>query len=203
MQADWRDGAIPANGGEMGFVSSIKKNVILIYYPTDNMSKIMRYSWMCLLIPLFLGTSCGGKLSDEERKKLHEGMATQDIKKISEADLHEAGLAYGQSVWEEIQKVDRSLTNHTKIDSISERRHVRIYTLVPNDSTLLEIEKMLVEAYVGGGDAGTAELQPAGEDSLLFTKPVFKEKPDGSLQFNYAVGIMMSKKAVVLAMPNP
>ena len=163
----------------------------------------MNYSRMCLLIPVALAIGCGGKLSDEERKKLHEGMATQDIKKISEADLHQAGLAYGQSVWEDIQKVDRSLTNHGKLDSLGEHRNVRIYSLVPNDSTLLEIEKMLVEAYVGGGDAGTAELQPAGEDSLLFTKPVFKERPDGSLQFNYAVGIMMSKKAVVLSMPNP
>ncbi|MGC4033945.1 MAG: hypothetical protein QM754_19870 [Tepidisphaeraceae bacterium] len=130
-------------------------------------------------------------------------MSSLDIKKISEAELHAAGLAYGQSVWEDIQKIDRGLTNPSKLDSIGGQRHVRIYSLVPNDSTLLEIEKMLVEAYVGGGDAGTAELQTAGEDSLLFTKPVFKERPDGSLQFNYAVGIMMSKKAVVLSMPNP
>jgi hypothetical protein len=159
----------------------------------------MKYTWICIL----LMTACGGKLSDEERRKLHEGMSTQDIKKISEVEMHQAGLAYGQSVWDDIQKVDRTLTERSKLDSIGAERHVRIYTLVPNDSTLIEIEKMLVEAYVSGGEAGKAELQKAGDDSLLYTKPVFKERPDGSLQFNYAVGIMMSTKAVVLSMPNP
>jgi hypothetical protein len=163
----------------------------------------MKYSWICIFVPIAIGMACGGKLSDEERKKLHEGMSTMDIKKISEADLQTAGLDYGQSVWEDIQKVDRNLAVPAKLDSIGAQRHVRIYSLVPNDSTLIEIEKMLVEAYVNGGEAGQASLQKAGEDSLLYTKPVFKERPDGSLQFHYAVGIMMSTKAVVLSMPNP
>jgi hypothetical protein len=159
----------------------------------------MKYSLICIFVLM----ACGGKLSDEERKKLHEGMSTLDIKKISEADLQNAGLAYGQAVWEDIQKTDKNLTTPSKLDSIGAERHVRIYSLVPNDSTLIEIEKMLVEAYVSGGDAGQAELQKAGEDSLLYTKPVFKERPDGSLQFHYAIGIMMSTKAVVLSMPKP
>jgi hypothetical protein len=159
----------------------------------------IKYSWIGVLVLL----ACGGKLSDDERKRLHEGMATQDIKKVSEGDLQAAGLAYGQAVWEDIQKINMGLADRSKLDSIGEARHVRIYSLIPNDSTLLEIEKMLVEAYVSGGEAGKAELQKAGEDSLLFTKPVFKERPDGSLQFNYAVGVMMSTRTVVLSMPNP
>ena len=156
-----------------------------------------------LIIIAILCSACGGKLSDEQRQKLHEGMATQDIKRVSEADLQEAALVYAKSVLSDITKVDKYLNQKSKIDSISAQHHVRIYSLIPNDSTLREIEKQLVEAYITGADTGQAgdNLQKAGEDSLLYTVPIFKNRPDGSQQFTHAIGIKMSKKAVVLSLP--
>ncbi len=147
--------------------------------------------------------ACGGKLSDEQRQRLHEGMATQDIKRVSEADLQEAAMGYAKTVLVDVMKVDKYLNQKSRIDSIASHHHVRIFSLIPNDSTLREIEKQLVEAYITGADTGQAgdNLQKAGEDSLLYTAPIFKNRPDGSQQFSHAIGIKMAKKTVVLSMP--
>ena len=149
--------------------------------------------------------ACGGKLSDEQRQRLHEGMATQDIKRISDADLQLAAMTYAKSVLMDVEKVDVYLNQKSRIDSIASKRQVRIYSLIPDDSALREIEKQLVEAYISGADTGQAadNLQNAGEDSLLYTRPIFKNRPDGSQQFSHAIGIKMAKKTVVLSMPAP
>ena len=132
-------------------------------------------------------------------------MASQDIKRVSEGELQEAALTYAQSVASDIDKTDKYLNQKAKIDSIGFARQVKIYSLVPDDAALREIEKKLVEAYVTGAQDGPVgdNLQKAGEDSLLFTRPVFKDRPDGSQEFSHAIGIKMSKKTVVLSMPKP
>lgn len=156
-------------------------------------------------IMIIIGASCGGKLTDEERKKLHEGMATQDIKRVTEAELQEAALTYAKSVLTDVEKVDKYLNQKSKIDSVAKAREVKIYSLMPEDAALREIEKKLVEAYIAGADTGTAgdNLQRIGDDSLLYTRPVFKLHPDGSQQFSHAIAVRMSRKTVVLSMPQP
>ena len=156
-----------------------------------------------ILIVIIICGGCGGKLSDDQRKRLHEGMATQDIRRVTDAELQESALAYAQSVIRDIELVDISLTKKSQIDSLAHLYHVRIYMLNPSDKELREIEKQLVDAYVAGGGAGQANdnLQKVGMDSLLYTKPIFRETPDGALQFSHAIGIMMSKRVVVLSMP--
>ena len=158
-----------------------------------------------LVILVIVCWACGGKLSDEERQKLHEGMATQDIQRVTEADLQEAAVVYAKSVLNDVMKVDKYLNQKSKIDSIAAQRQVRIYSLIPNDSTLHEIETQLIEAYIAGTDTGHAgdNLQKAGEDSLLYTVPIFKNRPDGSQQFSHAIGIKIAKKTVVLSIPKP
>ena len=156
-----------------------------------------------VLIAILFCCACGGKLSDEQRKRLHDGMVTQDIKRVSDADLEAAALTYANSVLVDVEKVDKFLNQKSKIDSIAAARNVRIYSLIPDDAALREIEKKLVDAYIAGADAGQAvdNLQKAGEDSLLFTRPVFRDRPDGSQQFSHAIGVKMSRKTVVLSMP--
>lgn len=158
-----------------------------------------------LFVGLLLLASCGGKLSDDQRKRLHDGMSTQDIKRVSEADLQAAALLYAQSVVKDVEMADPHLKLSPKTDSIARARGIMIYAITPNDSALREIEKNLVEAYLTGADVGQVSdnLQRVGEDSLLFTRPVFKNRPDGSMEFSHAFGIKMSKKTVVLSMPHP
>lgn len=158
-----------------------------------------------LLLLLLVSVACGGKLSDEERKKLHEGMSTQDIKKVTDAELQQAAMTYGRNVMTVVEKADRYLNQKSKIDSIGSAYKVRIYPLVPSGSQMAEIEKQLVEAYISGAGTGTVgeNLQRMGEDSLLYTKPVFREHPDGSQEFTHAIGIKMAVKTVILSIPQP
>ncbi|MBY0435635.1 MAG: hypothetical protein K2U26_16160 [Cyclobacteriaceae bacterium] len=158
---------------------------------------------LCLI--LITAAACGGKLSEEERKKLHEGMATQDIRRVTDAEIQEAALALGKAVMTDVVRVDKNLNQHTRIDSLAAARHVKIYSLVPDGAALIEIEKKLVEAYIAGTDTGSSidNLQFLQDDSLLFTRPVFRFHPDGSQEFSHAIGIKMAKKDVVLSIPQP
>jgi len=56
--------------------------------------------------------------------------------------------------------------------------------------------------YCGGGyrSALAADnLQKMGNDSLLYTKPMMKERPDGSLEFTKALGLRMHKRPIILS----
>ncbi len=158
-----------------------------------------------LLLVLILLTGCGGKLSDEQRQRLKEGMSTQDIKRVTEADLEIAAMAYGRKVVTAVEAVDPSMLNQSKVDSLGKTYQVKIYPLSLSGAALQEIEKQLLDAYVSGGGINQVgdNLQKIGQDSLLFTKPVFSERPDGSLEFSHAIGIKMPVKTVILSMPKP
>lgn len=150
-------------------------------------------------------SSCGGKLSEEQRKRLQEGMSTMDIKRVSDAELHEAALRYGKEVATVTFTVDRNLMQKKKIDSLSDAYHVTIFRMMPNDSALRSIEKQLMEAYLLNANIQdlTDNVQKTGQDSLLFTRPVFRDRPDGSQEFNFAIAIRMPVKTVILRMPKP
>lgn len=158
-----------------------------------------------LVLLLFISLGCGGKLSQEEREKLHEGMATQDIRRITDAELQAAAMVFAARVMRDVEKVDKMLVQKDRIDSLGAVLGVKIYSLTPDDATLKAIEHNLIEAYIAGTDAGTAgdNLQALGSDSLLFTHPIFRLRPDGSQEFSHAVGIRMAKRTVVLSMPQP
>lgn len=129
-------------------------------------------------------------------------MSTQDIRRVTDVELQESALACGKSVIHDLEKVNFPTANKSQIDSLSQHYKVRIFAIHTADKQLSEIERQLVDAYVASaGKASDDNLQKVGTDSLLYTKPFFKEKPDGTLQFNYAIGVMISKKVVVLSMP--
>ena len=71
------------------------------------------------------------------------------------------------------------------------------------DKNLLQgVEKDLIEAYTSGAANKQVELsdniQRLGKDSVLYTKPISKNLPDGSVQFNYAIGIKIPRKELIL-----
>jgi hypothetical protein len=162
-----------------------------------NMKKLAFFLLFC--------AACGGKLTDEQRKKLHEGMATQDIKRVTPAELQEAALAYGKNVLVLIDASGLSINDTKGIDSLASVLGVRIYPLKPADKKLKGIEKDLVDAYVASAAGGefNDNLQQMENDSLLLTRPQFKSNPDGSTEFVQAIGVMMAKRTVVLSMPKP
>jgi hypothetical protein len=149
---------------------------------------------------LFL-TACGGSLSDDQRKRIKESMAEGQIRKVTDAELTEAAFAYGRLIISDLQQKDKGFSDPAAIDSIANVYGVKILLLQTGDSALMEIEKQIIEAYTSGS-AGLDlpdNIQRFGTDSLLYTKPIMKELPDGSVEFVKAIGIHLPKKRVVLS----
>jgi hypothetical protein len=150
-----------------------------------------------LLLLFVLLTACGGRLSDEQRRKLREGMELNTIRKVSDAELTEAAFALGRSVSEAIDNIP--IGDRRRIDSVEGHYHVRIRALQAGDSLLLALEKQLVEAYTSSAGQVSDDVQRLGADSLLYTKPVMKSTPDGAMEFRYALGIRLPVREVVLS----
>jgi hypothetical protein len=145
--------------------------------------------------------SCGGNLSDDQRKKLKERMKEDEIKRVTEGELMSAALDYGRSIGSVIEKRDPSMIDKHLIDSLESELNVRIMTIQPGDSMLLAIESQLIEAYTSSaGQVQIADdVQKLGPDSVLYTKPIMHERPDGTLEFTRALSIHMPVRSVVLS----
>src|ERR1043166_4654296 len=133
---------------------------------------------------LFLLSACGGSLSDEQRKKLRERMKADEIKHITEGELLAAAFDYGREIDSILEKRDPAMVNNRLIDSLESKFNVKISAIQPGDSMLLAIESKLIEAYTAGAGQPIADdVQKIGTDSILYTKPIMHERPDGSVEF--------------------
>jgi hypothetical protein len=147
--------------------------------------------------------SCGGSLSEDQKKRIRESMEEGQIRKVSDAELTEAAFSYGRLIVDDLKGTDQDLSNPSTIDSIENIYGVKIISLKTGDSALMEIEKQIIEAYTSGGSLDLPDnIQRFGTDSLLYTKPIMQEKPDGSVEFVKAIGIHLPKKRVVLSIKN-
>ncbi|MBI1770074.1 MAG: hypothetical protein HYR67_17035 [Bacteroidetes bacterium] len=157
----------------------------------------MKFIFVVLTLVLF---SCGGSLSSEQRKKMRENMESKSLKKVSDAELTEAAFVYARKITKIIE--DNKSNERKFIDSLEKVYAVQILFMQPSTSELRAVERKIIEAYTSGtGSVDLGDnLQKMGNDSLLYTKPVMKERPDGSLEFYKALGIRLHKKAVVLSM---
>lgn len=154
-----------------------------------------------IIFSLLILCSCGGSLSSEQRKKIRANMEAKSLKKISDAELTEAALNYGRSLARTIEVRDKSLTNRIFLDSLGKAFDVQIISMHPTDSFLRGVERKIIEAYTSGSDLSGVgdDLQKMGTDSLIYTKPLFIERPDGSLEFSQALGIRIPKRQVILS----
>ncbi|HPW62658.1 MAG TPA: hypothetical protein PLJ13_10195 [Cyclobacteriaceae bacterium] len=153
----------------------------------------MKYA---LSLLLFLISSCTGSLTDDQRKKIKEDMATHEIKKVTDAEVTEAAIRYGQQLAAVILREDKTLSNQPFLDSISQVYQVEIVALQESNLKLRAVERQIFEAYASG--QGSDNIQKMGPDSLLYTKPITREHPDGSTEFIKALGIRMTRKQIVL-----
>ena len=152
-----------------------------------------------VIISLLILTSCGGTLTDEQRKKARESIEEGQLKRVTDAEMTEASFAMGRSITALIEKKDRQLTNRNFLDSLENVFSVKIISMLPGDSTSRAVENQIIEAYIAG--TGKVELsdniQKLGKDSILYTKPILKDRPDGSVEFTKALGIRIAKKEIV------
>jgi hypothetical protein len=155
----------------------------------------------------FFVCACGGSLSDEQRRKIREEMELHKIRKITEAEITEAAYAKGRTL---IAIVEHSENNPHKIDSLAARSKTRIRWIVPGKSTAEGVEQQLIESYIAGAERGSLQdnleriRNAEGEtDSLLFTRPVVKNLPDGAVKVEGTWNVTMSQKHVILEMTMP
>lgn len=142
-------------------------------------------------------SSCTGTLTDEQRKKIKENMAQGEIKKVTESEITDATYTWGRKLASAIEKKDRLLTNNTFLDSLAQAEGLEIISLQENQQGLRQVEKQILEAYAS--NMGGENVQKMGTDSLLYTKPVFREHPDGSTEFLKAIAIRFTRKQIVLS----
>lgn len=124
-------------------------------------------------------------------------MTNSEIKKVTESDITEAAFAYGRKIASILEKKDKILTNQILIDSIGNAYNVEVIAIQSSNANLRGVERLLLDAYQTNTQ-GSDNIQKMGIDSLLYTKPITREHPDGSIEFIKALGIRMTKKQIIL-----
>lgn len=148
---------------------------------------------LCLLFTVLL-FSCGGGLTDEQRKKIREEMETSQIKKVSEAQITEAVLAQGR-------ELGLLLRKNQNADSLASAKKVVIHWLEPGAGSATKMEEQLIEAYLMNLTGGTLDnVQKIGTDSLLYTVPVVEKQADSSDVVKGIWSIYFSRKQIVLGL---
>ena len=159
-----------------------------------------KMAWISLLLLM----ACGGSLSEDQRKRLHEGMDNQKIMKVTDSEIVTASLDQGRDVFAALEKIK---FNESQIDSVSHQHHARIKWLVPGSSQSLEVENQMIEAYVIGAETGSTQdniqkLHRSAEsdeyDSLLYSRPIVTTMADGVVKVEGVWNIYLAKKDVIL-----
>lgn len=158
----------------------------------SSIQRIVSLTSVLLFAALFF--SCGGGLTDEQRKKIKEEMETSQIKRVSEAQITEAVLVQGRELFSMLEK-------NQNADSLAKARKVVIHWLEPGGSHATEMESQLIEAYLTDLTGGTLDnVQKIGTDSLLYTIPVVEKQADSSDVVKGIWSIYFSRKQIVLAL---
>lgn len=153
----------------------------------------------CLTVGLIILFGCGGTLTEEQRKKAKKDMADHALKKVSEAQITESAFLLGRTIAKFLER--KSVSSSIVLDSLQSKYQSRITMLSTTSKFKSETETQLLDAYVNApaNTELTDNVQRAGKDSILYTKPITKTLPDGSKRFNYAIGVTMPKRIVVLS----
>jgi superfamily II RNA helicase len=159
-----------------------------------------KMAWMGLILLM----ACGGSLSEEQRKRLHDGMDNQKILKVTDSEIVTASLDRGRAVFSDMEKENFS---PAQIDSVMRKYQVRVKWLVPGSSESLEVENQMIEAYVIGAETGSTqdniqklhrEAQSDDYDSLLYSRPVVTTQADGVINVEGVWNIYLAKKDIIL-----
>jgi hypothetical protein len=157
------------------------------------------------LLGLTLALGCGGSLSDEQRKKLREGVDNQKIVRLSDSEIVMSSLERGRSIFQSMES--RGFAPGA-IDSLENQYRIRVTLITPGSDDALEVENQLIEAYVVGAETGSLpdNIQKLGVtdnqdqyDSLVYTKPHVTPLADGSVKVEGVWNIYLAKKDVVRA----
>jgi hypothetical protein len=151
-----------------------------------------------IVVFILILSSCGGKVSDEQRKQMLEARKRQAIVKVTDAEIMEMAFALGKEVMGNIKPGAEG----KNLEELERTFKVKINWLEPGAANSKEIEQQLIDAYITGVTSGTNQfdnVQRVGTDSLLYTKAEVVEKSDGSVEVKGTWNIWISKKELILS----
>jgi hypothetical protein len=163
----------------------------------------MKYLSAAFVISVVFLSSCGGSLSDEQRRRIKEGMEDQKITKVSDAEISAEAITKGQRIYAELQKVN---FRPVSVDSLADRHQVTITFIAPGQTNARALEQDLIEAYINaiitGGTKDNLQKVWTSEkkddyDSLLYTNPQIEVKEDGVEELRGIWNIYLARKNVV------
>ena len=140
--------------------------------------------------------ACGGSLTDEQRKEMREGRAKQKVKRVTEAEILEQAFTIGRNIVNGIEK------DSATIQKLATQYKSNIHFISPGESASLEIEQLLIEAYLVSIIEGgmTDNVQKIPGDSMMYTSPVADTLMDGAIAIRGMWSVHMAIKDVVLSM---
>jgi hypothetical protein len=149
-------------------------------------------------------TACGGSLSDEQRKKMREEMELHEIKRVTEPEITEAAFEKGRTIMTALEGIKN---DRASVDSLAATTKTRIRWITPSKTDAEKVEQQLIEAYIAGAETGSLQdniqkikATDGTTDSLLYTKPLVKNLPDGAVQVKGTWNITFSQKELILSM---
>jgi hypothetical protein len=154
-----------------------------------------------LLIVTFFAFSCGGSLTDEQRKEMREKMEMNKIVRVTDVEIMEAAFKKGRVMVETLEKVGN---NPARADSFLRINNGSIRFIEPGQANAGTLEQQLMDAYLADESGALKDnvqklRNESGDfDSLLYTKPVARKLPDGSSELEGVWNIWFSKKDLVI-----
>lgn len=160
-------------------------------------------AYMVLLAVLFY--SCGGSLSDEQRKKLKEGIEDTKITQISDAEIVTAAMEEGRSI---LNSLEKAAFATDASERIAREKKVKLRYITPGTGDALEVENQIIQAYVVGSVTGATQdnIQKLRSgtatnlhdyDTLLYSHPIVTSQPDGSINVEGVWNIYLAKREIV------
>jgi hypothetical protein len=153
-----------------------------------------------LVIIAIIFTACGGSLTDDQRKRIKDEMASSKIQRVSEAEIAEAAFSRGRKI------VGIMLSdNPGQIDSV-QRTNSKSVMFLRRDEKTRGLDSEIMQAYIASEGSTVLEdnIQPIRSadgitDSILYTYPV-TDSVDKRKIFQGMWSIRMSKKELILSM---
>lgn len=151
-----------------------------------------------LLVLLIFFTGCGGSLSSDERKKLHDASKQQEVMRVTEAEIAEAVLAHGRTLTDQAMQFR---DDPARLDSLGRASHASIRWVTSGAANALSVEQQIIEAYVMNPAEDLPDnVQKMGEDSVLYSRPQISKLPDGAIMVDGMWSVAFLKKDIILGM---
>src|SRR5688572_18058484 len=100
---------------------------------------------MLLVLFVLIFFSCGGSLSDEQRKQMREKMEENKIVRVTDVEITEAAFAKGRKITSILDSLNG---DSSAVNSFLAEQHGNVHFIKPGEGTAHLLEQQLVDAYL-------------------------------------------------------